>query len=64
MLPGDDSGQDPPVVRRLNALRRLSNAGVVAIKAAMRERVARASEGEDIAREGDRSDTVRVFLSG
>jgi CRP-like cAMP-binding protein len=64
LMVGGDSGQESPVVRRLDALRRLSEAGVAAIKAAVRERVARAAAGEDLACEGDRSDSVRIFLSG
>jgi CRP-like cAMP-binding protein len=61
---GDDSGQEQPVVHRLSGFRRLSEAGVAAIKAAVREKVAKASAGEDLTCEGDRSDTVRMFLSG
>jgi CRP-like cAMP-binding protein len=61
---GDDGGQEQPVIHRLNAFRRLSEAGVAAIKAAVRERIAKASAGDDLACEGDRSDTVRLFLSG
>jgi CRP-like cAMP-binding protein len=60
----DDSGQEQPVVHRLSAFRRLSEAGILAIKAAVREKVAKASAGEDLACEGDRSDMVRMFLSG
>ncbi|HEY7960006.1 MAG TPA: Crp/Fnr family transcriptional regulator [Sphingomicrobium sp.] len=64
MLSRDDSGHEQPVVRRLNALRRLSEAGIAAIKTAVREKVLKAAAGEDIVCEGDRSDTIRVFLSG
>src|SRR5262249_33199601 len=64
MLSKDDSLQEQPVVRKLNALRRLSETGVAAIKAAVRERVSKAASGEDLICEGDRSDAVRVFLSG
>jgi len=65
MLAGADSGQEPAVVRRLDALRRLSEAGIAAIKTAMRGAIAKAAAaGEDLAREGDRSETVRLFLSG
>ncbi len=60
----DDSGQEQPVVHRLRAFRKLSEPGVAALKAALREKVAKASAGEDLTCEGDRSDTVRMFLSG
>ncbi len=60
----DDSGQEQPVVHRLSAFRKLSEAGILAIKAAVREKIAKASAGEDLACEGDRSDMVRMFLSG
>ena len=61
---GDDSGQEQPVVHRLSGFRRLPEKGVAAIKAAVREKVVRVSAGEDLTCEGDRSDTVRMFLSG
>ena len=61
---GPEGGQEQPVLRRLNALRRLSVEGAAAITAAVRERILKAAAGEDIASEGDRPDTVRVFLSG
>ena len=64
MLSRDDSGPGEPVVRRLNVLRRLSEAGVAAIRAAARERTAKAAAGEDLICEGDRCESVRLFLSG
>ena len=64
MLSRDDNGHEEPVVRRLNALRRLSGAGIAAIKTAVREKVLKAAAGEDLVCEGDRSDTIRMFLSG
>lgn len=64
MLPETYSGQEQPVLRRLNALRRLSEPGIAAIRAAIRERIIRAAASEDVVCEGDRPDTVRVFLSG
>ena len=64
MLAKDDSGPGEPVVRRLNALRPLSESGIAAIRVAVRERPAKAAAGEDLACEGDRCDSVRVFLSG
>lgn len=64
MLPRDGGGPEQPVVRRLSALRRLSEAGAAAIKDAVRERIVKAAGGEDLACEGDRCDSVRIFLSG
>ncbi|HET7887506.1 MAG TPA: Crp/Fnr family transcriptional regulator [Bradyrhizobium sp.] len=59
-----EGGGGEPIIRRLNALRRLSDAGASAIRAAVRDRTINASTGEDIACEGERCDTVRLFLSG
>ena len=64
MLARDDIGPGEPVVRRLNAFRALSEAGIAAVRTALRERPARAAAGEDLVCEGDRCDSVRVFLSG
>ena len=64
MLAKDDSGPGEPIVRRLNALRRLSEEGIAAIRAAARERVMKSAAGEDLICEGDRCDSVRLFLSG
>jgi CRP-like cAMP-binding protein len=64
MLAKDDSGPLEPVVRRLSALRPLSEAGIAAIRAALRERPAKTAAGEDLVVEGDRCDSVRLFLSG
>ncbi len=64
MLVGRESGQEQTVVQRLNALRRLSEAGAAAIRSAAREIVLKVVAGEDLICEGDRSSTVRLFLSG
>jgi CRP-like cAMP-binding protein len=65
MLAKDDiSAVGEPIVRRLNALRRLSEAGIAAIRATLRERTVKAAGGEDLVCEGDRCDSVRIFLSG
>ena len=64
MLVGRESGQEQTVVQRLNALRRLSEAGVAAIRSAAREKILKVVAGEDLVCEGDRSSTVRLFLSG
>lgn len=61
---GIDSNPERPVVRRLNALRRLSEPGAAAIKAALRERILKTEAGTDIVCEGDRPETVRLVLSG
>src|SRR5579871_6295672 len=60
----DDNGPEEPVIRRLNALRRLSETGVAAIRAALRDKVLKAVAGEDLVNEGDKCDRVRIFLSG
>ena len=64
MLATGDSAPAAPVVRRLSALRRLSEPGVAAIRVAVGERIARAAAGEDLVCEGDGCDSVRLFLSG
>ena len=64
MLSGTETGLDEIVVRRLNALRRLSASGITAIRTAVREKIMRAAAGEELACEGDRSNVVRMFLSG
>jgi len=64
MLSKDDSGPERPVVRRLNSFRKLSDAGVEAIKGSVREKILKAAAGEDLICEGDRPDAVRLFLSG
>ena len=53
-----------PVIRRLDAFRKLSDNAPALIKAALRDRLLKAGTSEDLATEGDRADTVRVFLSG
>lgn len=57
-------GHAQTVVRRLNALVPLSDAGMAALVKAVGERILRAGAGEDIVSEGDRPDMVRVILSG
>jgi len=52
------------VVRRLNALAPLSDAGIAALVKAIGERTLRAGPGEDLVCEGDRPDRVRIILSG
>jgi len=64
MALGSEAGNEQPVIRRLNALRALSEAGVAAVKGAVRERVLKTGAGEDLICEGDRPDKVRVLLSG
>lgn len=61
---GSESGHEQPVLRRLNALRRLSDQGAAAIRSMVRETVVRVGAGEDLVREGDKPDKVRLFLSG
>ena len=59
-----ESGHEQSVLRRLNALRRLSEKGAAAIRSIVRETFVRVGSGEDLVREGDRPDKVRLFLSG
>ena len=61
---GQEGGHEQAVLRRLNALRRLSPEAAIAVRAALIERTVRVGAGEDIACEGDRADKVRIFLSG
>ena len=51
------------VVRRLNALAPLSDAGIAAL-VRVGDRTQRAGPGEDLVHEGDRPDRVRIILSG
>ena len=53
-----------PVLRRLGALRKLSADGAAALERAIRERILRATAGEDLITEGDRPATVHMILSG
>lgn len=62
MLSGGNQSQ--PVLRRLNALRRLSPDSEAALDRAVRDRIQRAGTSEDLIREGDRSKSVRFILSG
>jgi CRP-like cAMP-binding protein len=51
-------------IRRLNALRRLSDEGIAALERAVREGMQHIGAGEDLIREGDRVHSVRIILSG
>lgn len=64
MLTREHSSPAEPIVRRLNALRRLSDAGSAGIRSALCDKMEKAAAGEDLACEGDRCDGVRMFLSG
>ena len=59
-----DDDHVQPVIRRLDAFRKLSDSAAALIKTAVRERIFRAGAGEDLVVEGDRADVVRIFLSG
>ena len=61
---GQEGGHEQAVLRRLNALRRISPEAAIAVRVALIERTVRVGAGEDIACEGDRADKVRIFLSG
>ncbi|MCA6110025.1 Crp/Fnr family transcriptional regulator [Bradyrhizobium cenepequi] len=53
-----------PVIRRLNALRRLSDEGVASLERTIREGMQHVGTGEDVIREGDPVNSVRIILSG
>lgn len=53
-----------PVIRRLGALRRLSDQGVALLQQAVREGLQRTDTGDDLIDEGDPVDGIRVILSG
>jgi CRP-like cAMP-binding protein len=53
-----------PMIQRLNALRRLSDDGIASLERAIRESMQRIGAGEDLIREGDPVDHVRIVLSG
>ncbi|MBR0798914.1 Crp/Fnr family transcriptional regulator [Bradyrhizobium jicamae] len=53
-----------PVIRRLDALRQLSERGIALLQRAILEGLQRAGQGEDLANEGDPVDSVRIILSG
>ncbi|QOZ32858.1 Crp/Fnr family transcriptional regulator [Bradyrhizobium sp. CCBAU 53421] len=53
-----------PVIRRLNALRQLSERGIALLQQAIQEGLQRARPGEDLVSEGDPIDGVRIILSG
>ncbi len=64
MNSGADGGYEQTVFRRLNGSRRLSDAGVAAVKAAVREKVLKIGPDEDLVCEGDRAEKIRILLSG
>src|SRR5215470_9432588 len=53
-----------PVIRRLNALRRVSDDGIAALEQAICEGMQRVGAGEDLICEGDAVNSVRIILSG
>jgi len=61
---GFDAGYENAVLRRLDAARRLSEASVAAIRAAVREKILKTGPGEDLVCEGDRAEKIRFLLSG
>jgi CRP-like cAMP-binding protein len=64
VVPSREDRQEQSIIRRLDAFRKLSDNALGIIKSAVRERVYRAAAGEDLICEGDRSESVRLFLSG
>jgi CRP-like cAMP-binding protein len=53
-----------PVIRRLNALRRLSVEARSSLESAILEGLQSAGSGEDVISEGDPVDSIRIVLSG
>ena len=64
MNSGAEGGYEQTVLRRLNGSRRLSETGVAAVRAALREKVLKIGSGEDLVCEGDRAEKIRILLSG
>jgi CRP-like cAMP-binding protein len=52
------------MIQRLNALRRLSGNGIASLERAIREGMQHVGAGEDLIREGDTVNGVRIVLSG
>lgn len=65
-MPGTttDARQLQTVIRRLNALVPISEAGIAALVKVIGERLQRVGPGEDLISEGDRPDRIRMILSG
>jgi CRP-like cAMP-binding protein len=61
---GHDELHAHPVIRRLDAFRKLSDNAAALIRSALRERILKAGAGEDLVCEGDRCENVRIFVSG
>ncbi|WP_027578679.1 Crp/Fnr family transcriptional regulator [Bradyrhizobium sp. Ai1a-2] len=59
-----DGSLAQPVIRRLNALRRLSDEGIASLERAIREGTQHVGAGEDLICEGDAVHSVRIILSG
>jgi CRP-like cAMP-binding protein len=59
-----DGSLTQAVMRRLNALRQLSETAATGFDKAIRRRILRARAGETLISEGDRPDRIRIVLSG
>lgn len=59
-----DGSLTQSAMRRLNAVRHLSEAATAAFDKALRKRIVRAGAGETLISEGERPDRIRVVLSG
>src|SRR5215470_14111294 len=53
-----------PVMRRLSALRQLSETAAANLDKAIRRRVLQAGAGETLTSEGERPDRIRIVLAG
>ena len=60
----DEGNSAQPVIRRLNALRKLSEAAIAVLENAIRDGLRYAARNEDLIIEGDPIDSVRIVLSG
>ncbi|MBU6461537.1 MAG: Crp/Fnr family transcriptional regulator [Bradyrhizobium sp.] len=60
----DEGNSAQPAIRRLNALRELSDGGVAILENTIRDGIRHAARDEDLIQEGDPIDGVRVLLSG
>jgi CRP-like cAMP-binding protein len=59
-----DGGLTQPVMRRLSALRQLSETAAANLNKAIRRRVLHAGAGETLTSEGERPDRIRIVLAG
>jgi CRP-like cAMP-binding protein len=61
---GDADNSAQPAIRRLNALRQMSDSGIAMLEGAVRDGLRHVERGEDLIGEGDPIDSIRIVLSG